>query len=137
MWRRTIEDKIRNTGRSWNEVKGIAGDYNTWKLFIDALCSTRSKRNWWWWPSDAVSYCRRMNIISKKIIYNSMVERNYEINMHFTCLLFVYMWLSKCNGIWLPKKLVHNYNLHHLTTQILIGMYCNCLNDIRLLFVLQ
>jgi hypothetical protein len=22
-WRRTIEDEIRNTGRSWNEVKGI------------------------------------------------------------------------------------------------------------------
>jgi hypothetical protein len=45
MWRRTIEDEIRNTGRSWNEVKGIAGDRNAWKLFMDALCSTRSKRN--------------------------------------------------------------------------------------------
>jgi hypothetical protein len=27
-WRRTIEDEIRNTGRSWNEVKRIAGDRN-------------------------------------------------------------------------------------------------------------
>ena len=27
-WRKTIEDEIRNTGRSWNEVKGIAGDRN-------------------------------------------------------------------------------------------------------------
>jgi len=45
MWRRTIEDEIRNTGRSRNEVKGIAGDRNAWKLFMDALCSTRSKRN--------------------------------------------------------------------------------------------
>jgi hypothetical protein len=45
MWRRTIEDEIRNTGRSWNEVKGIAGDRNAWKLFMDALCSTRSKRS--------------------------------------------------------------------------------------------
>jgi hypothetical protein len=27
-WRRTIEDEIRNTGRQWNEVKGIAGDRN-------------------------------------------------------------------------------------------------------------
>jgi hypothetical protein len=44
-WRRTIEDEIRNTGRSWNEVKGIAGDHNDWKLFMDALSSTRSKRN--------------------------------------------------------------------------------------------
>jgi hypothetical protein len=44
-WRRTIEDEIRNTGRSWNEVKRITGDSNVWKNFMDALCSTRSKRN--------------------------------------------------------------------------------------------
>ena len=43
-WRRTIEDEIRGTGKTWNEVKGIAGDCNPWKLFMDALCSTRSKR---------------------------------------------------------------------------------------------
>jgi hypothetical protein len=52
-WRRTTEDEIRRTRRSWNEVKGIAGDRITWKLFMDALCwklfmdalcSTRSKR---------------------------------------------------------------------------------------------
>jgi hypothetical protein len=45
-WRRTIEDEIRRTGRTWNEVKGIAGDRNAWKIFMDALCSTRSKRTW-------------------------------------------------------------------------------------------
>jgi hypothetical protein len=45
-WRRTIEDEIRSTGRSWNEVKGVAGDHKAWKLFTDALCSTRSKRTW-------------------------------------------------------------------------------------------
>jgi len=44
IWRRTIEDEIRSTGRSWKEVKGIAGDRNAWKLFMDALRSTRSKR---------------------------------------------------------------------------------------------
>jgi len=43
-WRRTIEDERRSSGRSWNEVKGIAGDRNAWKPFMDALCSTRSKR---------------------------------------------------------------------------------------------
>jgi hypothetical protein len=43
-WRRTIEDEIRNTGRSWNEVNGTAGDRNAWKLFMTALFSTRSKR---------------------------------------------------------------------------------------------
>jgi hypothetical protein len=35
-WRRTTEDEIRETGRSWNEVKGTAGDRNAWKLFVDA-----------------------------------------------------------------------------------------------------
>jgi hypothetical protein len=44
MWRRTIEEETRNTGRSWKEVKGIAGDCNAWKLVVDALCFTRSKR---------------------------------------------------------------------------------------------
>ena len=49
-WRRTVEDEIRSTRRSWNGVKGIAGDRSAWKLFMDALCSTRSKRIWcWWW----------------------------------------------------------------------------------------
>jgi hypothetical protein len=37
-------NEIRNTGRTWNKVKGIAGDRNVWKLFMDALCSTRGKR---------------------------------------------------------------------------------------------
>jgi len=41
-WRKKIEVQIGSTGRSWNEVKGTAGDRNTWKLFVDALCSTRS-----------------------------------------------------------------------------------------------
>ena len=44
-WQRTTEDEIRNTGRSWEEVKGIDGDRNAWKLFMDALCCIRSKRN--------------------------------------------------------------------------------------------
>jgi hypothetical protein len=43
-WQRTIEEEIRGTGRSWSEVKGIAGDRNAWKLFMVALCSTRSTR---------------------------------------------------------------------------------------------
>jgi len=43
-WQRTIEDEIRRARRSWNELKGIAGDRNAWKLFMDALCSIGSKR---------------------------------------------------------------------------------------------
>jgi len=44
-WRRRIEDEIRRTRRSWNEVKGIAGDRNACKPFVDVLCSAGSKRN--------------------------------------------------------------------------------------------
>jgi hypothetical protein len=49
MWWRTVEDEIRNRRSSWNEVNKIAGDHNTWKLFMAALCSTRSKRTWKLW----------------------------------------------------------------------------------------
>ena len=41
--RRAIEDEIRSLGRSWEEVKGIAGDRNAWNFFLDDLCSTRNK----------------------------------------------------------------------------------------------
>jgi hypothetical protein len=34
---------MRGTRRPWDEVKGKAGDRNAWKLFMDALYSTRSK----------------------------------------------------------------------------------------------
>ena len=43
-WRRAVDGEIRSTRRSWNKVKGIAGDRSAWKLFMDALCLTRSKR---------------------------------------------------------------------------------------------
>ena len=43
-WRRTIENEIRGIGKTWNGVKGMAGDGNAWKLFMDAVCSTKSKR---------------------------------------------------------------------------------------------
>jgi len=42
--RKIVEDEIRSTRRSWKEVKGIAGDRNAWKLYMDAQCCARSKR---------------------------------------------------------------------------------------------
>jgi hypothetical protein len=42
-WRRAIEVEIRSKRRSWNEVKGTAGDRNEWELFIDVLWCTRGK----------------------------------------------------------------------------------------------
>ena len=61
-WRRTIEDEIRSTRRLWNEVKGIAGDRNAWKLFMDSLWSTRSKRVWWWCSGSSKSLNNSANI---------------------------------------------------------------------------
>jgi len=29
-WRRTIEDEVRCTKKSWNEVRGRDGDHNAW-----------------------------------------------------------------------------------------------------------
>jgi len=43
-WRRAIEGEIRSTRRSWNEVKGTAGDRNEWEFFMDILWCTRSER---------------------------------------------------------------------------------------------
>jgi len=43
-WRRAIEDEIRSKRRSWNEVKGTAGDSKGWKIFMDALCCKGSGR---------------------------------------------------------------------------------------------
>jgi hypothetical protein len=40
----TTEEETRHTGRSWDKVKGTAGDRKGWKLLMDALCSTTSKR---------------------------------------------------------------------------------------------
>jgi len=43
-WRTTIQDEIKSTRISRDEVKGTAADCNAWKLFMDAFCSTRRKR---------------------------------------------------------------------------------------------
>jgi len=44
-WRRAIEGEIRSTRRSWNEVKGRAGERSEWELFIELLLwCTRSER---------------------------------------------------------------------------------------------
>jgi len=87
MWRRTIEDKIRNTGRLWNEVKGIAGDRNAWKLFMGVLCSTRSKRNWWWWciTTHNNSFSSKLYMIGLRIFKITAV----------VCI-FVLIWIFQC-----------------------------------------
>ena len=74
-WRRTTDDEIRNTGRSWNEVKEIAGDRNAWKLFMDALCSTRSKRTRW--LSTCLSHDR--GLIMVNTLFCNVTPRHWVI----------------------------------------------------------
>jgi len=42
-WRREIEGEMRRTRRSYNEVKGIAGDRNEWEIFMNILWCTKSE----------------------------------------------------------------------------------------------
>ena len=36
-------------GKSWNEVKRVAGNRTRWRCFVDALCTLKDDKNWWWW----------------------------------------------------------------------------------------
>jgi hypothetical protein len=38
-WRRTIEEEIREMGKTWREVKALANRRKTWRSFTGALCS--------------------------------------------------------------------------------------------------
>jgi hypothetical protein len=58
-WRRTIEDEMRSTGRSWNEIKGIAGDCDTlqppYSLSRFTFLSLRVSRDSKWWNSNLIT----------------------------------------------------------------------------------
>ena len=81
-WRRTTEDDIRRTRRSWNKVKGIAGDRNAWKLFMDALCSTRSKRIWWWYAQKVTCpcglTCTRGRVLSQSMKLSTNIHLQHD-----------------------------------------------------------
>jgi len=44
-WRRTIRNEAVEKGKSWNEVKRMAGSRTRWRCFVDALCPLRDDRN--------------------------------------------------------------------------------------------
>jgi hypothetical protein len=47
-WRRTVHNEALEKGKSWSEVKRMAGNRTRWCL-VDAVCPLRDNRNWWWW----------------------------------------------------------------------------------------
>jgi hypothetical protein len=38
-WRRPVMEEAQREGRTWREVKRLAGDRSRWKSFMEALCS--------------------------------------------------------------------------------------------------
>jgi hypothetical protein len=40
-WRRTIEEEIREMGKTWSEVKALANQRKRWRSLTGALCSIR------------------------------------------------------------------------------------------------
>jgi hypothetical protein len=44
-WRRSVHNEASEKGKSWSEVKRIAGDRTRWRRFDDALCPTRDNSN--------------------------------------------------------------------------------------------
>ena len=42
-WRRTVEEEMREEGKTWNELRWLAQDRAGWKKLVGALCSSRSQ----------------------------------------------------------------------------------------------
>jgi hypothetical protein len=40
-WRKTIEEEIREMGKTWSEVKALSNQRKRWRSFTEALCSIR------------------------------------------------------------------------------------------------
>ena len=49
-WRKSVHNEALEKGKSWSEVKRMAGNRTRWRCLVDALCTLRDNRNWWgWW----------------------------------------------------------------------------------------
>jgi hypothetical protein len=44
-WRRNVHNEALEKGKSWSEVKRMAGNRTRWRCYVDALCSPRDNRN--------------------------------------------------------------------------------------------
>ena len=43
-WRRTVENEMKEAGKTWNELTWLAQDRDAWRSFVGALCSRGSER---------------------------------------------------------------------------------------------
>ena len=44
-WRRTVEEEMKEMGKTWNEVGWLAQDRDGWRRLVGALCSTGSEED--------------------------------------------------------------------------------------------
>ena len=42
IWRRTVDEEMREAGKTWNELSWLAQDCNVCRRFVGALCFDRS-----------------------------------------------------------------------------------------------
>jgi hypothetical protein len=93
-WRRTVHNKALEKGKSWNEVKRMAGNRTRWRCFVDALCPLRDERSWWWWcltQADGGSTILR-NVGSHSL--NDTVSHSWWPSKHVLSLPYQISWSS-------------------------------------------
>ena len=62
-WRRTVNSEALEKGKSWNEVKRVAGNRTRWRCFVEALCPLRDDGNWrWWWVASGPVWTGAKNV---------------------------------------------------------------------------
>ena len=44
-WRRTVEEEMKEAGKTWNELSWLAQDRDEWRSFVVALCSRWSQED--------------------------------------------------------------------------------------------
>ena len=44
-WRRSISDEAKGAGKTWNEIKRLAGDREGWRAWTETLCFTRNQKD--------------------------------------------------------------------------------------------
>jgi hypothetical protein len=44
-WQKLVHNEAAEKGKSWSEVKRMAGNRIRWRYFVDALCPLRDNRN--------------------------------------------------------------------------------------------
>ena len=48
-WKRSVKEEARKGGKSWGELKILARNRVRWSCFVEALCSDKSNRTYYYY----------------------------------------------------------------------------------------